>query len=74
MDENKHPHLRLVKTQKQAAPPPEPETRRYVYEPAQKYRSGLNKNDVVLITIGSVLIGTLLGVIVVALWGGITLL
>ena len=74
MDENKHPHLRLVNTQKETAPPPETEKHHYVYDPDYNYDLGMHKNDVFLLVIGATLIGTLLGVVVVALWGGLSLL
>ena len=74
MDENKHPHLRLIDTQKETAPPPEPEKHHYVHDPNYNYDLGLHKNDGFLLVIGATLIGTLLGVVVVALWGGFLLL
>ena len=74
MDENKHPHLRLIDTQKETAPPPEPEKHHYVHDPDYNYDLGMRKNDVFALVIGATLIGTLLGVVVVALLGGLSLL
>tara|TARA_B100000131_G_scaffold237488_1_gene229580 strand:+ start:185 stop:409 length:225 start_codon:yes stop_codon:yes gene_type:complete len=74
MDEKKHPHLRLINTQKEATPPLEPEKHHYVYDPDYNYDLGMHKNDVFLLVIGATLIGTLLGVVVVAFWGGLSLL
>ena len=74
MDDNKHPHLRLINTQKEATPPPEPEKHHYVYDPDYNYDLGMHKSDVIAMVIGATLVGTLLGVILVALWGGLSLL
>jgi hypothetical protein len=74
MDENKHPHLRLVNTQKEVTPPPEPEKHYYVYDPNYNYNLGMHKSDVMVMVIGAILVGTLLGVVLVALWGGLSLL
>ena len=74
MDENKHPHLRLIDTQKEATPPPEPEKHHYVHDPNSNYDLGMHKSDVMALVIAGTLIGTLLGVVVVALWGGFLLL
>ena len=74
MDENKHPHLRLIDTQKETTPPPEPEKHHYVYDPNYNYDLGMHKSDVMVMVIGEILVGTLLGVVLVALWGGLSLL
>jgi hypothetical protein len=74
MDENRHPHLRLIDTQKEATPPPEPEKHHYVYDPNYNYNLGMQKSDVIAMVIGATLVGTLLGVVLVALWGGLSLL
>ena len=74
MDDNKHPHLRLIATQEETTPPPEPEKHHYVHDPNYNYDLGMRKNDVFALVIGATLIGTLLGVVVVALWGGLSLL
>ena len=74
MDENRHPHLRLIDTQKETPPPTEPEKHHYVHDPDYNYDLGMRKNDVFALVIGATLIGTLLGVVVVALWGGLSLL
>ena len=74
MDENRHLHLRLIDTQKETTPPPEPEKHHYVHDPDYNYDLGMRKNDVFALVIGATLIGTLLGVVVVALWGGLSLL
>jgi hypothetical protein len=74
MDEDRHPHLRLVETQKEVTSPPEPEKHHYVHDPNYNYDLGMHKNDVMALVIAGTLIGTLLGVVVVALWGGFLLL
>ena len=74
MDENKHPHLRLIDTQKEATPLPEPEKHHYVHDPDYNYDLGMHKSDVIAMVIGATLVGTLLGVVLVALWGGLSLL
>tara|TARA_A100001515_G_C4533450_1_gene197702 strand:- start:490 stop:714 length:225 start_codon:yes stop_codon:yes gene_type:complete len=74
MDEKKHPHLRLINTQKEAAPPLEPEKHHYGYDPDYNYDLGMRKDDVFSLVIGATLVGALFGVVVVALWGGLSLL
>ena len=74
MGENKHPHLRLIDTQKETTPTPDPETHHYVYDPDYNYDLGMHKSDVITMVIGAILVGTLLGVVLVALWGGLSLL
>ena len=74
MDEKKHPHLRLINTQKEVTPPPESEKHHYVYDPSYNYDLGMHKSDVMVMVIGAILVGTLLGVVLVALWGGLSLL
>ena len=74
MDESKPTHLRLVKAQKETAPPPEPEKHHYMHDPDYDYNLGMRKDDVFSLVIGATLVGTLFGVVVVALWGGLSLL
>ena len=44
------------------------------YDPNYNYNLGMQKSDVIAMVIGATLVGTLLGVVLVALWGGLSLL
>jgi hypothetical protein len=72
MDENRHPHLKLVKTPPQ--PLPEPELHYYKHDPNYNYDLDMPKSDVLMLVVGGVLIGTLVGIVAVGLWGGLSLL
>jgi len=74
MDENRHPHLRLIDTQKEATPPPEPDLQYYKHDPTYNYDLDMPKGDLAMLVIAGVLVGTLVGVVVVGIWGGLSLL
>ena len=72
MDENRHPHLKLVK--KPPQPLPEPELHYYKHDSTYNYDLDMPKSDVLMLVVGGVLIGTLVGIVAVGLWGGLSLL
>ena len=74
MDENKHPHLRLINTQKKTAPPPEPDLQYYKHDPTYNYDLDMPKSDLIMLVVAGILMGTLVGVVVVGIWGGLSLL
>jgi len=74
MDDNKHPHLRLINTQKEAVPPPEPDLQYYKHDPTYNYDLDMPKSDLIMLVVAGILMGTLVGVVVVGIWGGLSLL
>ena len=69
MDQDKHPHLKLIKT-----PPPEPDLQYYKPDPTYNYDLDMPKSDLMMLIVAGILIGTLVGVVVVGIWGGLSLL
>tara|TARA_A100001515_G_scaffold119074_1_gene101548 strand:+ start:83 stop:307 length:225 start_codon:yes stop_codon:yes gene_type:complete len=74
MDDNKHPHLRLINTHKEAASPPEPDLQYYKHDPTYNYDLDMPKSDLIMLVVAGILMGTLVGVVVVGIWGGLSLL
>lgn len=73
MDENKHPHLKLVDSS-DCDVPNKPELHHYVYDETYNYDLGMKKSDVKLLVAAGVLMGVLLGVVAVGIFGGLALL
>ncbi len=69
MDDNKHPHLKLIKTL-----PHEPDLHYYKDDPAYNYDLDMPKSDLMMLIVAGILIGTLVGFVAVGLWGGLSLL
>ena len=69
MDQDKHPHLKLIKT-----PPPEPDLQYYKHDPTYNYDLDMPKSDLMMLIVAGILIGTLVGVVVVGIWLGLSLL
>ena len=74
MGDNKHPHLRLVDTQEEPASPPEPDLQYYKHDPTYNYDLDMPKSDLMMLIVAGILIGTLMGFVVVGIWGGLSLL
>lgn len=74
MDESKHPHLKLIKAPETATTPPEPDLHDYVYDPKYSYDLNMPKSELAMLIVAGVLIGTLVGIVAVGLWGGLSLL
>ena len=74
MGDNKHPHLRLIDTQKEVISPPEPDLQYYKHDPTYNYDLDMPKSDLIMLVVAGILMGTLVGVVVVGIWGGLSLL
>ena len=69
MDQDKYPHLKLIKT-----PPPEIDLHYYKDDPTYNYDLDMPKSDVATLVVAGILIGTLVGFVAVGIWGGLSLL
>ena len=74
MDEHRRPYLKLVVTEREEPPTQEVELHHYKHDPTYNYDLDMSKSDLIMLVVACTLMGTLVGVVVVGIWGGLSLL